>query len=77
MMLMVITLGFIALIRSLDSAPMLDALMSFTPGGQAELVVLSIIIGANLPFIMTHHLLRISAVIMLSPIVACMMGLRR
>lgn len=48
----------------------LDVLLSFLPGGQGEMVVVAIIAGADLGFVVTHHLLRIVVIIMLSPLVA-------
>ncbi len=46
----------------------IDILLAFTPGGQAEITILALIIGADISFIITHHLLRIVLVIILSPI---------
>lgn len=54
----------------LSPAHQLDVLLSFLPGGQGEMVVVAIIAGADLGFVVTHHLLRIVIVIMLSPLVA-------
>ena len=57
-------------IHVFDLAPLQDAIMAFTPGGQAELIVLSIIIGADLPFVIAHHVLRMVSVIFAAPIFA-------
>lgn len=54
----------------LSPAHELDVLLSFLPGGQGEMVVVAIIAGADLGFVVTHHLLRIVIVIVLSPLVA-------
>jgi uncharacterized membrane protein AbrB (regulator of aidB expression) len=43
-----------------------------TPGGQAELVVLALIVGADMTFVVAHHLLRIFVVILGAPIVAAL-----
>ncbi|MEM0978167.1 MAG: AbrB family transcriptional regulator [Pseudomonadota bacterium] len=57
-----------------DLAPTMDALMAFTPGGQAELLVLSIIVGADLPFVIAHHVLRLSTVVVMAPSIARWLG---
>jgi uncharacterized protein len=64
-----ISLGFIEMIRLSGIAPALDAFLAFLPGGQAEMVVIAIIAGADLAYVVSHHLLRIIIVILLAPIV--------
>ncbi len=54
----------------LDLAAPIDAILSLAPGGQAELVVLALIVGADIGFIVAHHLLRIFIVILGAPILA-------
>ena len=66
--LLTITLFFIFLIYSYNLAPMIDSLLSFLPGGQAELVVLALVAGADMIFVVSHHLLRIVIVIFGAPI---------
>ena len=51
-------------------APHLEALLAFAPGGQAEMTVLALIVGADVAFVVAHHLLRIVAVILGAPIAA-------
>ncbi|MBL1435055.1 MAG: AbrB family transcriptional regulator [Rhodobacteraceae bacterium] len=50
-------------------APQLEAFLSFLPGGQAEMTVVAIIAGADLSFVVTHHILRIFVVILFAPVV--------
>jgi uncharacterized protein len=50
--------------------PVLEAVLSFAPGGQAEMTLLALVTGANLGFIIAHHLLRIVIVIIGAPIIA-------
>mgnify|MGYP002714547853 CR=1 FL=1 len=45
-------------------------ILAFLPGGQAEMIVIAIIAGADLAYVVSHHLLRIVLVILLAPIVA-------
>ncbi|WP_232845858.1 AbrB family transcriptional regulator [Aurantimonas marina] len=51
-------------------APAVEALLSFAPGGQAEMAVLTIIAGADLAFVVTHHVARMVVVIAGAPVVA-------
>ncbi len=51
-----------------DLAPGQDALLAFAPGGQAELTVLALIVGADVAFVVAHHVLRIFVVILGAPL---------
>ena len=62
----VIMLGVI----SFGLASTLETILSFTPGGQAELVVLALVAGADVGFIVAHQLFRIIFVIIGAPIMA-------
>ena len=50
-----------------------EAFIAFAPGGQAEMTVLAITTGADLGFVIVHHLTRIVLVITGAPIVARLM----
>ncbi|MEO1552188.1 MAG: AbrB family transcriptional regulator, partial [Pseudomonadota bacterium] len=50
--------------------PATEALLAFSPGGQAEMAVLAIVAGADVAFVVTHHLVRLVIVILGAPIVA-------
>lgn len=69
LLLAMISLAFIELIYLTGTAPALDAFLAFLPGGQAEMVIIAILAGADLTYVVCHHLLRIMMVIMLAPIV--------
>ncbi len=56
-------------------APAVDGFLAFAPGGQAEMTVLAIIVGADLGYIIVHHLTRVLLVISGAPILARMMRL--
>lgn len=49
-------------------APQTEALLAFSPGGQAEMTVLAIVAGADIAYVVTHHLTRIVVVIIGAPI---------
>lgn len=57
----------------LKLAPPMEAFLAFAPGGQAEMTVLAIVTGADLGFVIVHHLTRIVLVITGAPIVARLM----
>ena len=57
----------------LNLAEPVEAILSLAPGGQGELVVLAIIVGADLTFVVAHHLLRIFFVILGAPIIASLL----
>ncbi|NOR62854.1 MAG: AbrB family transcriptional regulator [Rhodobacteraceae bacterium] len=61
--------GFIYGIGASGIAPPLEAFLAYLPGGQAEMTVVAIIAGADLSFVVTHHILRIFIVILFAPVV--------
>ena len=66
----VLALAFAEGVSMAGLAPEMEAFLAFAPGGQAEMAVLSIVAGADLAFVVTHHLVRIIVVIMGAPVVA-------
>lgn len=70
--LIVLTLIFVEAIYGLGLAPGMETLLAFAPGGQAELTVLALIVGADVAFVVAHHILRIVAVIIGAPLAARM-----
>ncbi|WP_370207200.1 AbrB family transcriptional regulator [Pararhodobacter marinus] len=65
------------IVDQLGLAPALEAFLAFAPGGQAEMTVLAIIVGADLGYIVVHHILRILLVITGAPIAARLMRMNR
>ena len=68
--LLILAAIFTEAVILLGLARPLEALLAFAPGGQAEMVVLALIAGADMAFVITHHLLRIIVVIIGAPIAA-------
>lgn len=68
--LIILTLIFVEAIYVMGLAPGMDALLAFAPGGQAELTVLALIVGADVAFVIAHHVLRIFVVILGAPLFA-------
>lgn len=55
-------------------APHMEALLAFAPAGQAEMTVLALIAGADVAFVVAHHLFRIVIVIVGAPVAARLLG---
>lgn len=64
------------IVVQLGFANPLEGFLAFSPGGQAEMTVLAIIAGADLGFVVVHHLLRVLLVITGAPIAARFAGLK-
>lgn len=62
--------AFTAVVTTLGFGRPVEAFLAFAPGGQAEMTVLAIVSGADLGFVITHHLTRIVLVIIGAPIAA-------
>lgn len=65
-----LTILALTLVYLFDLAPIQEALLALSPGGQAELVVLTIIVGADVGFVIAHHLFRLIVVILGAPLLA-------
>lgn len=70
LILIALTFVFAEIIYLADLAPPMETLLAFAPGGQAEMTVLALIVGADMAFVIAHHVLRIFVVILGAPIAA-------
>ena len=70
LLLAVLSVIFAEIVIQSGLAAPLEALIAFAPGGQAEMVLLAIIVGADTAYVVTHHLLRVVLVITCAPIAA-------
>jgi membrane AbrB-like protein len=77
LVLAVLATIFTEIVVILGLAPGVEGFLSFAPGGQAEMTVLAIVAGADLGFVIVHHLVRIMVVITGAPIVAGLLKLRK
>lgn len=68
--LLLLTVIFAEFIHLADLAPPLETILAFAPGGQAELTVLALIVGADMAFVVAHHVLRMFVVIFGAPLFA-------
>lgn len=70
LILLLLTVVFAESIYLAGLAPPLETVLAFAPGGQAELVVLALIVGADMAFVVAHHVLRMFVVILGAPLFA-------
>ena len=75
-LLLILTVIFAEAIHLAGLAPPLETILAFAPGGQAELTVLALIVGADMAFVVAHHVLRIFVVILGAPLFARVFGER-
>lgn len=66
--LIFLTVIFVGFVQALHLADPRETILALAPGGQAELVVLALIVGADMTFVVAHHLLRIFIVILGAPL---------
>ena len=69
-LLLILTVIFAEAIHLAGLAPARETILAFAPGGQAELTVLALIVGADMAFVVAHHVLRIFVVILGAPLFA-------
>lgn len=70
LILLALSAIFVEIIYLFQLAPPMEALLAFAPGGQAEMTILALIAGADMAFVIAHHVLRIVTVILGAPIAA-------
>jgi membrane AbrB-like protein len=62
---------------ALGLAHPLEGFLAFSPGGQAEMTVLALIAGADLGFVIVHHVTRVLIVITGAPLAARLLHVRK
>jgi hypothetical protein len=72
-----VSVGFAEIVVRAGLAGAVEAFLSFAPGGQGEMAILAIVSGADMAFVVTHHLVRLFVVILGAPLAARVMGDRR
>ena len=68
-LLTIIAAIFAEAVVLLGLAPQLDAILAFSPGGQAEMALMAIVAGADVAYVVMHHVTRIVIVITCAPLV--------
>lgn len=67
LILAVISALFMLLVWQITDFPLLSILLAFSPGGQAEMNVIAIVVGANMPYVALHHVVRLFLVMAIAP----------
>jgi membrane AbrB-like protein len=70
LLLAALAAGFTEIVVALGLADPVNGFLAFSPGGQAEMTVLAIIVGADLGYVIVHHLTRVLLVITGAPLAA-------
>ncbi len=55
-------------------APPIDGFLAFAPAGQAEMAILAIVVGADLGFVVLHHVARVFFILTCAPLAARLLG---
>ena len=76
-LLAILAAAFTEIVTIAGFANPVEAFLAYAPGGQAEMTVLAIVTGADLSFVVTHHLTRIILVISGAPVAARFLGMRK
>lgn len=76
-LLAILAATFTEIVTLAGFANPVEAFLAYAPGGQAEMTVLAIVAGADLSFVITHHLIRIILVIVGAPIAVRLLRLRK
>ncbi len=68
--------GLTWFVSAMGLASPANAFLAFAPGGQAEMTVLAVVTGADLGYVIAHHLSRIVIVILGAPLAAKLFRVR-
>jgi membrane AbrB-like protein len=77
LVLAAISLGFAEIVHVATGTRRVEALLAFAPGGQGEMALLALAAGADLAYVVTHHLTRLMLVIIGAPLAAQLGALAR
>ena len=61
---------FISIVYFVFDFPIISILLAFSPGGQAEINLIAILVAANIPYITVHHIVRLFIVMNIAPFFA-------
>lgn len=68
LILILVCILFVSVVFWMTDFPLLSIILAFAPGGQAEMNLIAIVVGANLPYVALHHIIRLFLVIGISPV---------
>ena len=67
LILALISAIFMVIVWWITDFELLSILLAFSPGGQAEMNIIAIVVGANLPYVALHHVVRLFLVMAIAP----------
>lgn len=70
LILALVSVAFAEAVSLMGVAPSLEIFLAYAPGGQAEMIVLALVAGADVAFVVAHHLVRMVIVIVGAPMFA-------
>ena len=70
LILIIVCSLFVFIVYSITDFDLLSILLAFSPGGQAEINLIAIIVSVNLPYVALHHVLRLFLVMGIAPLFA-------
>ena len=62
--------AFVIALTSLDIGDPVSLFLAYAPAGQAEMAVFAIVVGADLGYVIAHHIVRIVLVVVGAPVAA-------
>lgn len=68
MLIFMLAAAFAGVISIFGDIDFLDTILAYAPGGQAEMTLLAIIVGADAAFVSLHHVCRVFIVVIGAPI---------
>jgi len=76
LLLALLAAAFTEVVTLTGLAKPVEGFLAFAPGGQAEMTVLALVVGADLGFVILHHLTRVVIVILGAPVAARFFGVK-
>ncbi len=67
-MLLCLTVGFALVINRITGIGIRDLILAYSPGGLAEMSLVSLALGGDAAFVSTHHIVRIILIVVFAPI---------
>ncbi|WP_208354011.1 AbrB family transcriptional regulator [Pseudaestuariivita rosea] len=74
LLLAIIALVFAEIVYQAGLLPLIEAMLAFAPGGQAEMAILALVVGADAAIVVVHHVVRMVVVIVGAPLVSRLLG---
>jgi uncharacterized protein len=72
LIILAISSAFAAVVIKMGWLPVTEAILAFSPGGQAEMAIVALVAGADAAVVVAHHLIRIVFVILGAPFLSGM-----